>query len=76
MSDQFQKIKSDDLLRVVGCRGGTMHEAGCALLQLSVATTEIELTKPNQITLLLAPEEVEKVISSLQQSLSVLRHAN
>ena len=76
MSDQFQKIKSEKLLRVVGNRGGVMHEAGCALLQLSVATTEAELTNPNQITLLLAPEEVEKVILSLQQSLSVLRQSN
>ena len=76
MSDQFQKIESGKLLRVVGNRGGVMHEVGCALLQLSVATTETELTNPNQITLLLAPEEVEKVISSLQQSLSVLRQSN
>ncbi len=76
MSDQFQKIESGKLLRVVGNRGGVMHEAGSALLRLWVATTEEELSNPNQITLLLAPEEVEKVISSLQQSLNALRRSN
>jgi len=73
MSEQFEKIISHDLLRVVGCRGGTMHEAGCALLQLSFATNENELTNPNQITFLIPPESVQQIISSLQASLARLQ---
>ena len=76
MSNQFEKITSKHLLRVVGNRGGVMHKEGCVILELSIATTETELMNPNQITLLLAPEAVEKVISSLQNSLKILRQSN
>ena len=76
MSDQFQKIKSEDLLRVVGHRGAVSHEFGCPLLQLSVATTEDEMQNPRQLMLCIAPETAEKIIASLQQSLSILRQSN
>ena len=76
MSDQFQQIISADLLRVIGHRGGTMHEPQCALLELSVATTEHQLDHPEKITLAIPVETIEKVISSLQQSLSILRQSN
>jgi hypothetical protein len=75
MSD-YDKIRSQDLLRVVGWRGGTMQEARCALLELSVATTDEELQNPKKITLLLDPETAEKVISSIRHSLSILQGAN
>ena len=37
MSEQFEKINSNDLLYVVTSRGAIDAEKGCALLQLSVA---------------------------------------
>jgi len=76
MSDQYQKIKNEDLLKVIGWRGAVMHKAGSVLLELSVVITEEELPTPQKITLLLVPEAAEKVISSLQEALSILRQSN
>lgn len=76
MFDQFQKIESDKLLSVVGWRGGTLQQDRCVLLELSVATTENELRCPKKITLCIDQETAQKVISSIQQSLSILRQSN
>ena len=76
MLDEYEKITSKDLLRVIDHRGAVSHELGCALLQIGVATTEEEMKKPIQFVLCLTPETAEKLISSLQQSLSILRQSN
>lgn len=74
--NDYAKIQSQDLLRVVGWRGGTMQEARCVLLELSIATTDEELHNPKKITLCIDHETAEKVISSIQQSMSILNNAN
>jgi len=73
MSEQFEKIISHDLLRVVGHRSGIMNEPQCALLELSVATTEHQLEHPEKVTLAIPYESIEKIISSLQASLARLQ---
>ena len=74
MSEQFSKIKNEELLKVVGWRGGVSHSVGCALLRLDVVATDEN--KKKTIDLLLDPETAEKVIADLQKSLDTLHHSN
>ncbi len=73
MSDQFQKINSNDLLYVVTSRGAVDFEKGCALLQLSVAKSVETLSTPTQMMFSVHPEVAAKIISSLQASLKRLQ---
>jgi hypothetical protein len=76
MTEKFEKIGSDDLLHVVGHRGAVNHKLGSVLLQLSVATTEDELTNPKTMMLSIRHEYVDELVSSLQQAASILRQSN
>ena len=73
MSEQFEKINSNDLLYVVTSRGAIDAEKGCALLQLSVADSVETLPTPKQMMFSIHPEVALKIIASLQASLERLR---
>jgi hypothetical protein len=73
MSEQFEKINSNELLHVVTSRGAVDAEKGCAILQLSVADSVETLPTPKQMMFSIHPEVALKIISSLQASLARLQ---
>ena len=73
---EYAKFKSGDFHWVIGHRAGAMMNPPGAVLQLQLATSGIPEDSPRTLMLQVPVEELEKLIASLQDSLTRIRQAN
>lgn len=73
---EYAKIKSGDLYWVTGHRAGVMSDPSGAILQLQLATSRTPEDRPETVMLQIPLEELEPLISSLQDSIARLRQSN
>jgi len=71
-------ILENQMVFLVGHRGGVSHKLRSVVLALSVAhnADELESGKSESLTLAIPADHAEKMISSIQQSLATLRGSN
>jgi hypothetical protein len=75
---QMEKMSADDLVYLVGHRGAVAHKLNCVMLELSIAPTPEDAAagKSLPIMVVIPADYAEKVIASIQVSLSRLRQTN
>jgi len=71
-------MKLNEVVFLIGHRGAVSHKLNCVLLELSISPTPEDAAagKSQPIMLAIPTDYAEKVISSIQVSLSRLRQSN
>lgn len=74
----MEKISVNDMVYLVGHRGGASHQLDSVMLELSIAPTPEDAAARKSLPFLVVipADYAEKVIASIQQSLAALRRSN
>ncbi len=74
----MEKISVNDMVYLVGHRGGASHKLNSVMLELSIAPTPEDAAAGKSLPFLVVipADYAEKVIASIQLALSQLRQSN